>query len=220
MSLFKKFKKAKKGGKIVNVQIKTAFGEMAFDMPQDKALSLISLALTYAEGTGATAEPTAPHTDMEEEPPKAEEAPTAPMPTEKPKSRLEALFGNRSEWNVPEEETPQEPDDVGDEDPQVKLQEEYKGFLYIECEECGKTKAFCVKQPITFHRCKCGHETDLHDLIPVHVRCECDAKFTYRTNVRSNTFTMDCLSCGSPVDMELGAKEKAYVTMGRSRRRI
>lgn len=206
----------------MNVQIKTAFGEMAFDMPQDKALSLISLAITYAGDVGADVEPTASQTERAEEPPKAKEAPTAPKPKEKPKSRLEALFGNRSEWNIPEEEKPQEPDDVNEpkEEPQEKPQEEYKGFLYIECEECGKTKAFCVKQPIAYHRCKCGHDTHLHDLIPVHVRCECNAKFTYMTNVRSNTFTMDCLACGSPVDMELGAKEKAYVTMAKSRRRI
>ena len=206
----------------MNVQIRTAYGEMSFDMSQDKALSLISLAINYAKASESQVTPVPPQIGYAEakgeEPPKAEEEIPAP-PAEKPapKIRLEALFGKRTGWNTPAiapEEAPTRDTESGAENEPKS----YKGFLYVECEKCGKTKGFCVKHPITSRRCECGHTTELRYLLPAHVRCECESRFTYHTNMRSNVFTIDCLHCGAPVDMELGAKAKAFVTIGRDGR--
>ena len=220
MNIFRKIRNKQKKEIDVNVQIKTTYGEMAFDMPQDKVLSLISLAITYAKGDETRAPDTLPRevqaeVKSEEQQKNEKEPPAPPVEKPAPKSRLESIFGKRSEWNLPadmtEDRTAQNIDSRdGD------AQEGYRGFLYIECEKCGKTKGFCVKHSITHHQCECGHKTELRNLLPAHVRCECDKRFTYHTNVQSNVFTIDCLSCGSPVDMELGAKAKAFVTIGRT----
>ena len=200
----------------MNVQIRTAYGEMSFDMTQDKALSLIGLAISYANGGAAYNEPPAPlrHTqdEGEPEPPEAEEKPTA-KPAEKPapRSRLETMFGARAEWNMPAADPKQDTDDTTDDE---RMWEGRRGFLHIECEACGKVKTYCAKTPQKYHRCECGHANDLHDVRAAHVKCnKCGSVFTYNTNIRRDNFTIDCFHCGSPVDMKLGAKGTAFVTV-------
>lgn len=89
----------------------------------------------------------------------------------------------------------------------------YKGFLYIKCEECGNTKGFCAKAPIREARCDCGHATPLKDLRPMYVNCKCGDSFKYRTNLTDNTATMNCINCGSPVDLEYHDKKGVYQTI-------
>lgn len=225
----------------MNVQIRTAYGEMSFDMSQDKVMSLLSMAITYAKSE----EPTEPPAvfpfpavlDGEPEPPTtaAENMPTPamvaaatlvpmmgdaaarekhhaedPLPEDRPKecppkSRLEKMFGDRTGWNMPAQDKERDADGGAS--------ETYRGFLYIECEDCGKVKGYCAKQDMHFHRCECGHDTYLKDLRPVHVACrKCGAHYRYKTNKQGQTFTIDCLRCGAPVDMELGKRGTAYVT--------
>ena len=194
----------------MNLQIKTEHAVMEFEMTHANALSLISMAIKYARGETPDAEPAAlPQEDTVAEA-KTEEQLTAP-PAEKPapRSRVEKLFGDRSQWNMPAA------------DPEKKAnshtregQEGYKGFLYIECEACGEVKGFCTKYHITHHKCKCGHDNELTDLRAAHVKCKCGASFTYNTNIPRDDFTIDCLTCGAPVDMTLGKQKTAFVTVG------
>lgn len=71
-----------------------------------------------------------------------------------------------------------------------------------------------LQVPLTFHKCDCGHRTDLHDLKPVHLYCKCGSKYKYMTNISDPQFTMNCLACGAPVDLELNSRGTAYVTIG------
>lgn len=205
----------------MNVKIKTVYGELSFNMTQDKALALISTAHTYDEAYANERNDALPALALATEalaevaippiPINTKEEPNAP-PKEKPapKSRLESLFGEKAAWKMPKEPSAPAPEKETEDGAEP---EEYKGFLYIECEKCGAIKGFCIKNPITHHKCECGHETELRGLRPAHVRCECNSRFTYSTNLRCESFTIDCLHCGSPVDMELGGKGTAFVTI-------
>ena len=95
-------------------------------------------------------------------------------------------------------------------------QQGYKGFLYIKCEVCGEVKGYCIKSHSSKYRCNCGHETPLSDLKPMYVNCEvCGEKFKYMTNITDEVATMNCIHCGSPVDLEYHVKNGAYQTMRR-----
>lgn len=136
----------------------------------------------------------------------------APKPKEPPKSRVENMFGSRETWNKPQVEKKDGP-------PKSDNFDGYRGFLYIKCDECGEEKGFCVKSPIVKHRCeKCGHSTDLRDLLPMFVKCKCGAEFKYQTNMVGHEFTINCLRCGAPIDMRLNGKETAFVTVDSLRR--
>lgn len=210
----------------MNVKIRTVFGELSFNMTQDDALALISTAAKYAngyEGTDGTdqrndalpalayaadaiAKMAIPQTHLNTE--KETNAPPSDKPA--PKSRLESLFGEKADWKLPT--TPEAPKEEAESGTEAEPQT-YKGFMYVECEKCGVLKGFCVKQPITYHKCECGHKTELRDLRPAFVQCECSKRFKYRTNIQSESFTINCLNCGSPVDMELGSKSNAFVSV-------
>lgn len=214
----------------MNVKIKTVFGELAFNMTQENALALISTAARYAEAyavdegvatdkrndalpalafaADAIAKMAIPPTHLN-----TKKEPNAP-PSEKPapKNRLESLFGAKADWKLPTAPAPEKEDAESGEETEPKT-DGYKGFMYVECEQCGTVKGFCVKQPITYHKCECGHKTELHNLRPAHVKCECGSRFLYHTNIQSESFTINCLHCSSPVDMELGSKGTAFVTV-------
>lgn len=190
----------------MNVQIRTAYGEMSFDMTQDKVMSLLGLAITYAKGEEPTEEPEPPRVDMERRP--------EPTPAEQPSTdvkktnRLERMFGARDGWNMPAA-----PEKTQEAEQPAETRKEWRGFLYIECEDCGEVKGFYSKHELKFHRCKCGHHTGLNDQRAAHVRCKCGGTFTYKTNKREDRFTIDCLDCGAPVNLELGKRGTAYVTV-------
>lgn len=90
---------------------------------------------------------------------------------------------------------------------------EFKGFLYIKCEECGKFKGFMPKSPISEYRCDCGHTTPLKDMRVLKAECKCGQKFKYLTNAKDNVISMDCFNCGSPIDLEYHDKKQEYVTI-------
>ena len=118
-----------------------------------------------------------------------------------------------------EQETPQPPHNPtqAHKTPQEQrtepAEEGYKGFLYIKCEACGTTKGFCAKQPITESRCECGHRTPLSKLKTMYVKCECGENFKYRTNLTDSVASINCIHCGSPVDLELHEKNGVYETI-------
>ena len=74
-------------------------------------------------------------------------------------SRVERMFGARDTWKSADPDADQGP---------------YRGFLIVQCEECGAIKAFCAKHETYGYKCgECGHETPLEKLRPLFVHCKC-----------------------------------------------
>lgn len=91
----------------------------------------------------------------------------------------------------------------------------YKGFLFIKCDNCGETRGFCAKQPISEYRCNsCGGRTKLKDLRRMFMDCECGKHSRYYTNETAEVVTHNCIECGSPVDMMLNSRRTAYISIG------
>ena len=113
----------------MQITMKTPFGEMNFDMQQDKALDLIQRAFQYAAGQERQATSEMPLSAPQE----AQEPPKTQQVGNKPHRRIDSLFGDfrgtRTELEKPEEQQGHEP-------------EEHKGFLLIKCRHCGKIKGF------------------------------------------------------------------------------
>lgn len=207
----------KAGGNAMQITMVTPFGEMDFDMPTEKATDLIQRAFQYAAGTEPEKTPQeAPHT--------VQEPPKAPQPTGRPQSRVERMFGNFKGRTAKEYET-----DLSDAPEAIKktilenavtlakrdAPEEYKGFLLIKCEHCGKVRGFCSKTPITSSKCDCGGRTELHSLKRAFLKCsKCGNQFKYQTNITDEVFDYACLNCGSPVDLQLNKRGDTYVTIG------
>lgn len=124
---------------------------------------------------------------------------TVPRDTGKNGSRVERLFGKRETWNNTQADEDQGP---------------YKGFLMLECEECGEIKAFCAKRETYSFKCACGHVTPLEKLRPMFMHCKCGQVFRYKTNITRPTVSHTCIVCKAPVDMEINKKGTAYVTIG------
>lgn len=110
--------------------------------------------------------------------------------------------------DLPEEPTESAPADKPD-----KPIKDYKGFLYIKCESCGNVRGFCAKEPISAHRCKCGNETELKELVPLWVHCECGKRFKYMTNIDEFLFDINCIDCGTPVSVKWNANKRLYETI-------
>lgn len=186
--------------------IKTPFAEMSFEGTQEQMMFLLQQAANCAAGqVPAVTEPVAP-------PVAAAPVASAPEPAKKetpqaPKSRVEAMFGPRDTWGIPKTESKREENGA-------EPKESYKGFLLLRCEKCGKVKAFCAKFPMTYHQCECGHRTELHDLKPVHAHCECGGNYSYKTNVQDEQFSINCIDCQSPIDLELNSRRNTYITIG------
>ena len=74
-------------------------------------------------------------------------------------SRVERMFGARDTWKSADPDADQGP---------------YRGFLIVQCEECGAIKAFCAKHETYGYKCgECGHETPLEKLRPLFMHCKC-----------------------------------------------
>lgn len=186
----------------MQITMKTPFGEMNFDMPQEKVSDLMQRAFQYAAGQEPPkTSPTAP--------PVAQEPSKAPDTAIKPQSRVERMFGNFKAAQGAAQSTA--PTAAQSEPP--KGPESYKGFLLVKCEECGKIRGFCAKTPATSSRCECGHRTELHGMRIAHLECKCGSRFTYHTNITEEVFDYPCLHCGSPVDLRLNKRGDTYVTI-------
>lgn len=119
------------------------------------------------------------------------------------RSRVERMFGARDTWKSADPDADQGP---------------YRGFLIVQCEECGAIKAFCAKHETYGYKCgECGHETPLEKLRPLFMHCKCGKSFSYKTNLTAERVTHTCLACKAPVDLELNSRKTAYVTVGERR---
>lgn len=181
----------------MKLTMKTPYGDMNFDITGEKITALIQQAFLYAA---------APQTEKPEEMPQG----TPVVPQEqtkvikarnKPRSRVESLFGDFRGSQQPKQET------------QTAEPEEYRGFLLIKCEHCGKLKGFCAKTPISEFTCECGSKTKLHNLKPAYLKCKCGGQYKYKTNATDETFGYNCLNCGNPIDLEMNSRKNTYVTI-------
>lgn len=155
-----------------------------------------------------------------------ERVPAEPEPPSEPEqllSRVERLFGRRESWPnataaaTPSQDKPKaEAEETEDTGPESSFSRRaVKGFLIVECESCGQTREFCSRAAITSSRCKrCGHITPLNRTYTrtAYARCKCGREFKYQTNATTDTLTISCINCGSPIDMRLNARGTAYVT--------
>lgn len=170
----------------MKVTIATPFGETSFEMPQEKAASLIQKAFLYAaEGSGEEQKPYEVKTAAPEE-----KRPEAGKPELKDISAAPKADGEPQSEPKP-----------------------HTGFLLIRCAHCGKLRDFCAKTPVTESSCTCGKKTPLYSLRPAYLECKCGATWRYRTNANEERIEYRCLSCGGPVDLELNRKKNAYCTI-------
>lgn len=217
----------KVGGNAMQITMVTPFGEMDFDMPTEKATDLIQRAFQYAAGQEAVKEAKEVHIpayapggtfeggtvirgDNEHE------LVAAPSAGKRPVSRVERMFGNFKMGDVKAAQETVPSDGHINVRPELPPRpEEYKGFLLIKCEHCGKVRGFCSKTPITSSKCDCGGRTELHGLKRAFLKCsKCGNQFKYQTNITDEVFDYSCLNCGSPVDLQLNKRGDTYVTIG------
>lgn len=156
-----------------------------------------------------------------------ERVPAEPEPPSEPEqllSRVERLFGRRESWPnataaaTPSQDKPKaEAEETEDTGPEASFSRRaVKGFLIVECENCGQTREFCSRAEITSNRChSCGHVTTLDKtyMRPAYAKCKCGREFKYKTNATGDTITINCIACGSPIDMQLNGRGTAYVTL-------
>ena len=156
-----------------------------------------------------------------------ERVPAEPEPPSEPEqllSRVERLFGRRESWPnataaaTPSQDKPKaEAEETEDTGPEASFSRRaVKGFLILECENCGQTREFCSRAEITSNRChSCGHVTTLDKtyMRPAYAKCKCGREFKYQTNATGDTITINCIACGSPIDMQLNGRGTAYVTL-------
>lgn len=108
---------------------------------------------------------------------------------------------------------PEETPPVAEESVPGEMRKQYKGFLRIVCEHCGKVHSFCPREPIAQYRCAaCGKYTPLRDLCRLFLNCECGAKYVYWTNATEELIELACLNCKMPVALERN-KQGRYVTL-------
>lgn len=150
--------------------------------------------------------------------------PEPPSEPEQLLSRVERLFGRRESWTnataaaTPSQDKPKaEAEETEDTGPEASFSRRaVKGFLIVECESCGQTREFCSRAEITSNRChSCGHVTTLDKtyMRPAYAKCKCGREFKYQTNATGDTITINCIACGSPIDMQLNGRGTAYVTL-------
>ena len=131
------------------------------------------------------------------------------IPYKKPEvlsqSKVERMFGN--DWRKNDNRTSPQPSRY------VANEEGYKGFLLLECPQCGKRKAFCTKNPIKSSYCSCGFEIELSELKVARLDCKCGKTWKYRTNIKAQNFTHSCLDCSSPIDVIFNPRHGNYETL-------
>ncbi len=89
----------------------------------------------------------------------------------------------------------------------------YKGFLLIKCQNCGRMKGFCSKEPIDTYVCKCGERIPLDNLLKAYASCECGSIWRYMTNQTESVFEINGLRCGSPIDLGYNARKRMYASL-------
>ncbi len=92
---------------------------------------------------------------------------------------------------------------------------ENRGFMLIQCQKRGETRAFYTRDNLEEYRCRaCGEYTPLERLGYFIQECPCcEETHRYMTNVQDDVLTLNCISCGAPVDIEWDGRRRHYVTI-------
>ena len=157
----------------MELKIETNFGAATINVPREKALEIIKCAFEVAAESKESVIPLKRmerilggiviHTDTG----KVTEG--EDMEQNEKHTRNDSLFGENWKINI-ESSVPEQ-------------KEGYRGFLYVKCQFCGKTKDFCAKETITEAKCSCGEKIPLKSLRPMYVKCHCGKDFRYFTNM-------------------------------------
>lgn len=197
----------------MKAEIKTADVKMAFETDRKAVLELIRLAMrraTACEEVPAAPKRTRKAPVVEPELPKVpEEVPVVPSPARA--SRVERMFGERREWDMPHagaEPVRHYDDGVP---PQLIARDKYKGFLHIRCGACGQEKDIFTRELTNEYKCGCRMITELRDMLPVHVVCPCGQTFKYVTNVKGEDIDIQCINCRRSIPMRMNWRGTAYV---------
>lgn len=170
----------------MKIRIETPIARLTADLQENQVAELLQIALRYATGGS----------------------------TNSTLSMKEFMASRMSEESCPADPAPKVFTPKADHKPKKSTTEDgYKGFLYIKCEGCGSTKGFCLRAPSKEAYCDCGHKTPLKDLKPLYVNCKCGENFKYMTNLTEDTASINCIHCGSPVDLEYHEKNGVYQTI-------
>ncbi len=186
----------------MELKIETEFGVSIVDIPREKAIKIIQFAFECAAEPKEAIIPlkrmerilggTVIRTDEEKI------AEVKDMKQSEKHTRNDSLFGENWKNNLETTDSDQK--------------EGYKGFLYVKCQSCEKTKDFCAKETITEAKCSCGKKIPLKNLKPMYVKCDCGKDFRYFTNMTDDHFTCKCINCSSKVKIRINTRGTAYVT--------
>ena len=207
----------------MRVKIETVGVAMELEMPKENVQKLIAFAMDGSAGEQEPEESADPEEYDTEESEDADlsdlgahgwpsgdsdddEPESAAKRREKANSRVESMFGSNWRNQIPDRGS-------------AETRRAYRGFLMIECQECGEVHAFCAKQEQTEYRCKCGGVTRLENLIPMYLKCGCGKEYKYLTNLSREEYTHECLNCKALVRMTMNKRGTAYVTPGGGERK-
>lgn len=200
----------------MKISVEGAFGKQVFEMTDAVAMQLLCIANSMAHGGSGKEEkesevetvtvtspfqsPLIPKEACEAKDAVAAFAASHPAIRAKQpprNSRVSRMFGDR----MPQQE-------------QQEQREGYKGFMLIQCEHCGLVKGTNFKNPQSEYRCpKCGGTTELHDLKPAYMYCECGEKFKYMTNSKDSIIEHTCIGCGRTMKLVINKTRTAYVML-------
>ena len=203
----------------MQVQLRTPFSELTFELTQENAESLVQTAFRLSSGMistsggtgggpekagqadpsvlGATvADENASGSTMADD---RRDHPTTKNDSGQDEMTMEQALQSDGHMAVYKASAPED---------------RYRGFLLIRCATCGERKCFNANSLIGTFRCeKCHQYTPLKDLTPVFAECECGKHWKYRTNETSDMIEISCLACGSPISLEYIARKKVYATI-------
>lgn len=175
----------------MDVEIKTPVGSINVNMTQDNIKKLLDFAYE-----NAVIERNDSDTKEQETVPKESEQNSGGYNNGKIYPEKREMYGEKKEY-------PSRPHING-----------HRGFLLIKCDKCGKIKGFCAKEPTTEFWCTCGEKSALPEkLTPAILRCECGSIWKYKTNATDDVIEHNCISCGTPVDMQYNHKKGRYETI-------
>ena len=151
----------------MELKIETQFGVATVNVPREKALEIIKCAFELA---AEPKEAVIPLKRMERilggiviQTDEEKIVEDEDMTQSEKHTRNDSLFGEN--WK----------NNIENSDPEQK--EGYKGFLYVKCQFCGKTKDFCAKMTDDRFTCKC---------------INCSSRVKIRMNTRGTAYVTDC----------------------------
>jgi hypothetical protein len=112
-----------------------------------------------------------------------------------------------------EEKAPPEPAAPAPENKKEEVEEGYRGFLLVKCQNCGKIYAYNARGETTESTCReCGHVTPLRMLAQALFECpECGTKWNYKTNLTDADAACRCVRCGAEMRSRWHKNLRKYV---------